>query len=362
MKLADDLFAHMNNHWQLWLGIGSTVIIATAFLLAGSSVQVVQYIISAKSPSITQYVACETGATIDLPALRIVDDEKEVAVSDVSTLSVEPGVTLRHQRTGQGFSIRIIRGIGGLIDNGKSAGSLARLVSHPGNGDEIIDLDIGYSGTQLLIDGSNFPLTVKGEGILEIGGANDATGLAVPLSDKAVVSAVDTPILGAERIKFVDVEIEPYSIIFTHPELITEDRSEESSGGLTKSYAVLKQDACLANDPRKAQAVASFAFRISPDEPGDTDGLMDVNVIRKSNAVGLVTMGEVVPLQGLPKLIQVSTWSRVVSSPALQAAFATAAALVGLFSMFASLSDIKGGRKKNAPNPLPANTSKKGSK
>ena len=148
--------------------------------------------------------------------------------------------------------------------------------------------------------------------------------------------AIESPYIGTERIRFVDEKVEQFSIIYSHPELIVAD--DAHSGGYRKTYDKFRSADCADPGADRRQPLAFFAFGTSADEDEEAGApLLAVSMMRRTDAIGLATMGEVTPVSGLPKLIQVSSWSRVVKSPALQAAFAMAATLVTIGGLIASI-------------------------
>lgn len=323
--------------WQL-LGLCllfAMLLIFLAGYAASSRVEIVQFIATGRTGSISQFTGCEATDPITLPPITIMapNAESDLTIVDSSRMRIAANVTADYRATPEGLEIFLRQGIDGdLLDNwGQAPSSDPEPVATIDTGSQVQELP---SGSRILIATDKSDFTVASRGVIEIGGLNGQTGAGARLSSEAQVTAIESPYIGTERIRFVDEKVEQFSIIYSHPELIVADDAQ--SGGYRKTYDKLLPANCADPGPDRRQPLAFFAFGTSADEAAGAP-LLAVSMMRRTDAIGLATMGEVTPVSGLPKLIQVSSWSRVVKSPALQAAFAMAATLVTIGGLIASI-------------------------
>lgn len=329
--------------WQL-LGLCLLLAMLLIFLAgytASSRVEIVQFIATGRTGSISQYTGCEATDPITLPPIAIMapNAEGDLAIADSSRMRIAANVTADYRATPGGLEIFLRQGIDGdLLDNwGQTSSANPEPVATIDTGSQVRELP---SGSRILIATDKSDFTVASRGVIEIGGLNGQTGAGARLSSEAQVTAIESPYIGTERIRFVDEKVERFSIIYSHPELIVADDAQ--SGGYRKTYNKLLTAGCADPGADRRQPLAFFAFGTSATDASDATGatgarLLAVSMMRRTDAIGLATMGEVTPVSGLPKLIQVSSWSRVVKSPALQAAFAMAATLVTIGGLIASI-------------------------
>lgn len=313
----------------------AALLIFLAGYAASSRVEIVQFIATGRTGSISQYTGCEATDPITLPPITIVAPNAvgDVAITDSSRMRIAANVTADYRATSSGLEIFLRQGIDGdLLDNWEQMSAAPpKPVATIDTGSQVRELP---SGSRILIATDTNDFTVASRGAIEIGGLNGQTGAGARLSSEAQVTAIESPYIGSERIRFVDEKVEQFSIIYSHPELIVADDAQ--SGGYRKTYDKLLSADCADPGADRRQPLAFFAFGTSADEDTGATQLA-VSMMRRTDAIGLATMGEVTPVSGLPKLIQVSSWSRVVKSPALQAAFAMAATLVTIGGLIASI-------------------------
>lgn len=345
--------------WQLLLLsiFLAMLLIFAAGHAASSRVEIVQFIATGRTGSITQYTGCEATDPITLPSVTVMapNADRDMVISDASRMRLSANVTVDYHTTPYGLEMLIRQGIDGdLIENwGDASATNAEPVAVIETGSEVQELP---SGSRILIAANKSDFTVASRGVLEIGGLNGQAGAGARLSSEAQVTAIESPYIGSERIRFVDEKVEPFSIIYSHPELIVPD--DTLSGGYRKAYDKLLTSGCADPGDNRRQPLAFFAFGTSATDEADEPGarLLAVSMMRRTDAVGLATMGEVTPVSGPPKLIQVSSWSRVVKSPALQAAFAMAATLVTIGGLMVSILALRKEREtaatRSGPSPV----------
>ncbi len=334
-RFVDGLRRIVGWHFLLLCILLSLLLIVAAGYAASSRVEIVQFIATGRTGSISQYTGCEATDAITLPPITVTepDVESDLAIVESSRMRIAANVTADYRATPEGLEIFLRQGIDGdLVDNwGQASSSDPEPVATIDTGSQVQELP---SGSRILIATNKSDLTVASRGVIEIGGLNGQTGAGARLSSEAQVTAIESPYIGTERIRFVDEKVEQFSIIYSHPELVVADDAQ--SGGYRKTYDQLLSANCADPGPDRRQPLAFFAFGTSADEAAGAP-LLAVSMMRRTDAIGLATMGEVTPVSGLPKLIQVSSWSRVVKSPALQAAFAMAATLVTIGGLIASI-------------------------
>lgn len=342
--------------WQFLLlfGLSSMPLIFLAGYAASSRVEIVQFIATGRTGSITQYTGCEATDPITLPSVTILapNADTDLTIAESSRMRLSANVTADYHTTPHGLEILVRQGVDGdLIESWEDAAPAnAEPVAFVETGSRVHELP---SGSRILIAADKSDFTVASRGVIEIGGLNGQAGAGARLSSEAQVTAIESPYIGSERVRFVDEKVEPFSIIYSHPELIIPD--DALSGGYRKAYDKLLAASCADPGDDRRQPLAFFAFGTSATDASDEPDarLLAVSMMRRTDAIGLATMGEVTPVSGLPKLIQVSSWSRVVKSPALQAAFAMAATLVTIGGLIASILALRKEEEPAAPSSTP---------
>ena len=140
--------------WQL---LGACLLLAMLLIfLAGyvvsSRVEIVQFIATGRTGSISQYTGCEATDPITLPPITIMapNAEGDLAIADSSRMRIAANVTADYRATPDGLEIFLRQGIDGdLLDNwGQTLSANPEPVATIDTGSQVRELP---SGSRILI-------------------------------------------------------------------------------------------------------------------------------------------------------------------------------------------------------------------